>query len=194
MLIDVHREGMATPPRPRGGGDAGFAAALPGAQLGVTVPLIEGDELGGTWLHHGCSPTAQCVAVRWTQRLAEGGAVVSAGSTGDSHDNASAQASTSIVEAELGRDTGRDGHRRPRDRRRRAHRLVRPPTPARPHRPPPTGRARGALPPVPRRGDYRRCVSSEPLLDPGRSATSEPATPIRLSTAAASQPRCVASG
>ena len=40
-----------------GGGSAGYAAALRGAQLGMTVALIEGDKLGGTCLHRGCIPT-----------------------------------------------------------------------------------------------------------------------------------------
>jgi hypothetical protein len=59
-------------------------------------------------------------------------------------------------------------HRRPRDRRRRVHRLVQPPTPARRDRPRSTGRARGRLLPAPHRGDYRRRVTSEPPLNPAR--------------------------
>ena len=34
-----------------GGGSGGYAAALRGAQLGLTVALIEADKLGGTCLH-----------------------------------------------------------------------------------------------------------------------------------------------
>ena len=40
-----------------GGGSGGYAAALRGAQLGLTVALIEKDKLGGTCLHRGCIPT-----------------------------------------------------------------------------------------------------------------------------------------
>ena len=35
----------------------GYAAALRGAQLGLTVALIEKDKVGGTCLHRGCIPT-----------------------------------------------------------------------------------------------------------------------------------------
>jgi dihydrolipoamide dehydrogenase len=40
-----------------GGGSGGYAAALRGAQLGLSVALIEGDKVGGTCLHNGCIPT-----------------------------------------------------------------------------------------------------------------------------------------
>jgi dihydrolipoamide dehydrogenase len=40
-----------------GGGSGGYAAALRGAQLGLSVALIEKDKLGGTCLHYGCIPT-----------------------------------------------------------------------------------------------------------------------------------------
>jgi dihydrolipoamide dehydrogenase len=40
-----------------GGGSGGYAAALRGAQLGLTVALIEADKVGGTCLHKGCIPT-----------------------------------------------------------------------------------------------------------------------------------------
>jgi len=40
-----------------GGGSGGYAAALRGAQLGLTVALIEKDKVGGTCLHRGCIPT-----------------------------------------------------------------------------------------------------------------------------------------
>jgi dihydrolipoamide dehydrogenase len=40
-----------------GGGSGGYAAALRGAQLGMTVALVERDKLGGTCLHRGCIPT-----------------------------------------------------------------------------------------------------------------------------------------
>ena len=40
-----------------GGGSGGYAAALRGSELGLTVALIEKDKLGGTCLHYGCIPT-----------------------------------------------------------------------------------------------------------------------------------------
>lgn len=40
-----------------GGGSGGYAAALRGAQLGLSVALVEKDKLGGTCLHRGCIPT-----------------------------------------------------------------------------------------------------------------------------------------
>ena len=40
-----------------GGGTAGYAAALRGATLGMSVALIERDKVGGTCLHRGCIPT-----------------------------------------------------------------------------------------------------------------------------------------
>lgn len=40
-----------------GGGSGGYATALRGAQLGLTVALVEENKLGGTCLHNGCIPT-----------------------------------------------------------------------------------------------------------------------------------------
>ncbi len=40
-----------------GAGSGGYAAALRGAELGLSVALIEADKLGGTCLHRGCIPT-----------------------------------------------------------------------------------------------------------------------------------------
>ena len=48
----------------------------------------------------------QYLAVRHTQRLAEVGAVASVGSTGDSYDNALAEAFNSLFKAELVRNKG----------------------------------------------------------------------------------------
>jgi len=50
--------------------------------------------------------SGQYVAVRYTQRLAEAGAVASVGSTGDSYDNALAEAFNSLFKAELVRNRG----------------------------------------------------------------------------------------
>lgn len=40
-----------------GGGSGGYAAALRGAELGMSVALVEKDKVGGTCLHRGCIPT-----------------------------------------------------------------------------------------------------------------------------------------
>jgi dihydrolipoamide dehydrogenase len=40
-----------------GAGSGGYAAALRGAELGLSVVLVEKAELGGTCLHRGCVPT-----------------------------------------------------------------------------------------------------------------------------------------
>ena len=40
-----------------GAGSGGYAAALRGAQLGLSVALVEADKVGGTCLHRGCVPT-----------------------------------------------------------------------------------------------------------------------------------------
>lgn len=40
-----------------GGGSGGYATALRGSQLGLSVALIEANKLGGTCLHNGCIPT-----------------------------------------------------------------------------------------------------------------------------------------
>jgi dihydrolipoamide dehydrogenase len=40
-----------------GGGSGGYAAALRASELGLSVALVEKDQLGGTCLHRGCIPT-----------------------------------------------------------------------------------------------------------------------------------------
>ncbi len=40
-----------------GGGPGGYVAAIRGAQLGLSVALIEKEGVGGTCLHHGCIPS-----------------------------------------------------------------------------------------------------------------------------------------
>lgn len=40
-----------------GGGSAGFAAAIKGAELGASVALIESGTLGGTCVNVGCIPS-----------------------------------------------------------------------------------------------------------------------------------------
>ena len=48
--------------------------------------------------------SGQYSAIRYTQRLAEAGVVASVGTTGDSYDNAMAEAFNSLFKAELGRN------------------------------------------------------------------------------------------
>ena len=56
-------------------------------------------------LHRPVEP-GQYVVIGYTQRLAEAGAVASVGSTGDSYDNALAEAFNSLFKAELVRNHG----------------------------------------------------------------------------------------
>ncbi len=65
-----------------GGGPGGYAAAVHGAQKGLSVALIEKDHLGGTCLNRGCVPTkaylhasAASAAVSAAQARAAGAAV-----------------------------------------------------------------------------------------------------------------------
>jgi transposase InsO family protein len=57
-------------------------------------------------LVHHSDRGVQYVAVRYTERLAEAGAVASVGSKGDSYDNAMAEAFNSLFKAELVRNLG----------------------------------------------------------------------------------------
>lgn len=59
-----------------GGGSGGYAAALRGAQLGLSVALIEQDKLGGTCLHRGCIPTKALLHAAEVADQARGSAAV----------------------------------------------------------------------------------------------------------------------
>lgn len=59
-----------------------------------------------TGLTHHSDKGVQYVAICYSQRLAETGAVASVGSTGDSYDNALAEAFNSLFKAELVRNRG----------------------------------------------------------------------------------------
>ena len=151
--------------------------AFDALEMGLWTRRRAGRDVDG--LVHHSDKGVQYLAVRYTQRLAEAGAVASVGSTGDSYDNALAEAFNSLFKAELVRNRGpwkgiddlefatADGGT---SHEVGEHRLVQPPTPARRARPGPTGRARRRLLPAQRRGDYRRRVSSEPPLNPGRDS------------------------
>jgi putative transposase len=78
--------------------------ALDALEMGIWTRRRSGRDLGGL-IHHS-DKGSQYVAVRYTQRLAEAGAVASVGSTGDSYDNALAEAFNSLFKAELIRNKG----------------------------------------------------------------------------------------
>ena len=78
--------------------------ALDALEMGIWTRRRAGRDLGGL-IHHS-DKGVQYVAVRYTQRLAEAGAVASVGSTGDSYDNALAEAFNSLFKAELVRNRG----------------------------------------------------------------------------------------
>jgi transposase InsO family protein len=92
--------------------------ALDALEKGLWTRRRAGRDVSGL-IHHS-DKGIQYVAVRYTQRLAEAGAVASVGSTGDSYDNALAEAFQLAVQGRAGPQQGTlEEHRRPRDRRRR---------------------------------------------------------------------------
>ncbi|WP_306370074.1 integrase core domain-containing protein, partial [Nocardiopsis sp. CC223A] len=78
--------------------------ALDALEMAVWNRQHVGRRLDGL-VHHSDRGT-QYLAVRYTQRLAEAGAVASVGTTGDSYDNALAEAFHSLFKAELIRNRG----------------------------------------------------------------------------------------
>ena len=78
--------------------------ALDALEMGIWNRQRTGADLVG--LTHHSDKGVQYVAVRYSQRLAEAGAVASVGSTGDSYDNALAEAFNSLFKAELVRNKG----------------------------------------------------------------------------------------
>ena len=78
--------------------------ALDALKMAVWRRQNRGAELGGL-IHHS-DRGVQYRAIRYTQRLAETGAVASVGSKGDSYDNAMAEAFNSLYKAELVRNKG----------------------------------------------------------------------------------------
>lgn len=78
--------------------------ALDALEMGIWTRQRAGRDVTG--LTHHSDKGVQYVAVRYTQRLAEAGAVASVGSTGDSYDNALAEAFNSLFKAELVRNKG----------------------------------------------------------------------------------------
>jgi putative transposase len=78
--------------------------ALDALEMGIWTRRRAGRDVSG--LVHHSDKGLQYVAVRYTQRLAEAGVVASVGSTGDSYDNALAEAFNSLFKAELIRNKG----------------------------------------------------------------------------------------
>jgi putative transposase len=81
--------------------------ALDALNMGIWTRQREGADLSDlSALVHHSDRGVQYVAVRYTERLTEAGAVASVGSRGDSFDNAMAEAFNSIFKAELVRNKG----------------------------------------------------------------------------------------
>jgi putative transposase len=78
--------------------------ALDALNMGIWTRERAGADL--TQLIHHSDRGVQYVAIRYTERLAEAGAVASVGSVGDSYDNAMAEAFNSLFKAELVRNKG----------------------------------------------------------------------------------------
>ena len=78
--------------------------ALDALEMGIWTRDHAGHNVTG--LTHHSDKGVQYVAIRYTERLAEAGAVASVGSTGDSYDNALAEAFNSLFKAELVRNRG----------------------------------------------------------------------------------------
>ena len=78
--------------------------ALDALEMGLWTRTRAGQDTSNL-IHHS-DRGVQYLAVRYTQRLAEAGAVASVGSKGDSFDNALAEAYNSIFKAELIRNKG----------------------------------------------------------------------------------------
>jgi len=78
--------------------------ALDALEMAIWTRTRDGHDVTG--LTHHSDKGVQYVAIRYTQRLAEAGAVASVGSTGDSYDNALAEAFNSLFKAELVRNRG----------------------------------------------------------------------------------------
>jgi putative transposase len=78
--------------------------ALDALEMGIWTRDRAGQSVTG--LTHHSDKGVQYVAIRYTERLAEAGASASVGSTGDSYDNALAEAFNSLFKAELVRNRG----------------------------------------------------------------------------------------
>jgi putative transposase len=89
--------------------------ALDALEMAASARLRAGQSVAGL-VHHSDREPAQYLAIRYTTRLAEAGAITSVGSEGDSYDNALAETIIGLYKAELigplaQRVPGRGGHR-----------------------------------------------------------------------------------
>jgi putative transposase len=78
--------------------------ALDALNMGLWTRAHDGHDTSA--LVHHSDKGVQYLAIRYTERLAEAGIVASVGSTGDSYDNAMAEAFNSLFKAELVRNRG----------------------------------------------------------------------------------------
>jgi putative transposase len=78
--------------------------ALDALQMAISARLRAGQQVTGV-VHHS-DHGGQYLAIRYTARLAEAGAIASAGTAGDSYDNALAETIVGIYKAELIRHRG----------------------------------------------------------------------------------------
>jgi putative transposase len=78
--------------------------ALDALEMAVSARLRAGQRVAGV-IHHG-DRGGQYLAIRYTTRLAEAGAIASVGSKGDSYDNALAETIIGLYKAELIRHRG----------------------------------------------------------------------------------------
>ena len=78
--------------------------ALDALEMGLWTRERDGDDTSD--LVHHSDRGVQYLAIRYSERLAEAGAVASVGSKGDSYDNAMAEAFNSLFKAELVRNKG----------------------------------------------------------------------------------------
>jgi putative transposase len=78
--------------------------ALDALEMAVSARLRAGQQVTGV-IHHG-DRGGQYLAIRYTSRLAEAGAIASVGSTGDSYGNALAETIIGLYKAELIRHRG----------------------------------------------------------------------------------------
>ena len=107
FVLDVYAPQAGTPPPRRGLAAVQEPAHRPGPgrpRDGLVERSHAGRDTTGVIAHS--DKGVQYLAVRYTQRLAEAGAVASVGSTGDSYDNALAEAFNSLFKAELVRNRG----------------------------------------------------------------------------------------
>lgn len=89
-----------------GGGPGGYGAALYGAAAGLSVALVERDQIGGTCLHRGCIPAKQFLETASVFRTVAGAKEFGVESSQPSVDFATSQARKQKVVATLAKGLG----------------------------------------------------------------------------------------